>query len=49
MNCQSALWANAFRPKAFDETRHNDDSQKEQDEECDFPKTDRHTLIRRCF
>lgn len=49
MNCQATFWTNTFRPKSFDETRYNDDSQKDHDEECDFPKTDRHLFNLRRF
>ena len=46
---QSTLRTNPFCPRAFDETRHNDDAQNEHDEECDFPKTDSHLFNLPCF
>ena len=48
-NYQSTLRTNAFCPKAFDETRDNDNSEKKNDDERNFPETDRHTLIPRHF
>ncbi|MCY3740573.1 MAG: hypothetical protein OXH00_06095 [Candidatus Poribacteria bacterium] len=48
-NCQAALWTDAFRPKAFDEASHDDNSEKKGDEKGNFPKTDRHAFNLRCF
>ena len=45
LNCESALWANALCPKAFNQTRYNDNDKKKNDKEGNFPKTDMHTLI----
>ena len=43
-DCESTFWTNPFHPKTFNETRHNDNSQKKNDKKGDFPKTDRHFL-----
>ncbi|RKU24977.1 hypothetical protein C6499_15720 [Candidatus Poribacteria bacterium] len=48
-NYQSTLRANPFCPKAFDETRDNNNSEKKNDDERNFPETDRHTLILAVF
>ena len=44
-NCQSTLWTNAFHAKTFNEAGYNDNTEKENDEEDNFPKTDMHPLI----
>ena len=43
-NYQSARWTNPFCPSAFDETRDNNNAEKKNDDERNFPETDRHTL-----
>ena len=48
-NYQSTRRTNPFCPRAFDEARDNNNSEKNSDDERNFPETDRHTLILAVF
>ena len=48
-NYQSTRRANPLCPRAFDETRDDDNSEKKNDDERNFPETDRHTLVLAVF